>query len=332
MDSLERFWKLDTLVFATILSKPKKIAICPFGEKGMTAKRILNERYGVTEDYIIDSRLWEYNPRIINVEDLEKEDTDGLIVILTADNREINQSLAERILRVNKNIIIQNFMDRKIYAQVPYKKEFFRELSQLLEIRKIPEGKELVRIGKEGNGSYMLLDDFNQDMHVYSFGIDVNTTFDEDIIARTRKAYLYDHTISGIAFSHPDVTFFRTGISGIDEPQNDKMSLETLVRNNGDYDSDNLLLKMDVEGAEWEAIKSAPDELMGRFRQIAIEFHEMTDPAKKDLTLEVLRKLNRTHDLVYINSTNSKPLEKAGDIVIPSYMEATYVIRNREDD
>lgn len=73
--------RIDTMVRATVLSKPQKIAICPFAEEGMMAKQILNLRYGIKETYLIDNRLSEINQDIVNVEELCELDTDGLTVL-----------------------------------------------------------------------------------------------------------------------------------------------------------------------------------------------------------------------------------------------------------
>ncbi len=71
--------RIDIMVRATILSRPKKIAICPFAEEGMMAKQILNQRYGIEETYIIDNRLAELNPNIIRFAlDIDMPDSPGI--------------------------------------------------------------------------------------------------------------------------------------------------------------------------------------------------------------------------------------------------------------
>lgn len=44
--------RIDTMIWDAVISKPKKIAVCPFAEAGMMAKQILNQRYGIEiQDY-----------------------------------------------------------------------------------------------------------------------------------------------------------------------------------------------------------------------------------------------------------------------------------------
>ena len=66
--------RIDTMVRATVLSNPKKIAICPFAEDGMLAKQILNQRYGIEETYIVDNRLAEINEGIKGLVSMFKPD------------------------------------------------------------------------------------------------------------------------------------------------------------------------------------------------------------------------------------------------------------------
>ena len=49
-------------------------------------------------------------------------------------------------------------------------------------------------------------------------------------------------------------------------------TLENQVRTNGD-EGKPLVVKMDVEGAEWESLLGASDDVLQRIDQMAVEFH-----------------------------------------------------------
>ena len=45
---------------------------------------------------------------------------------------------------------------------------------------------------------------------------------------------------------------------------------------NGDS-SKRIVLKIDIEGAEWDSLSSAPDEVLEQIDQMAVEFHWLQD-------------------------------------------------------
>ena len=67
-------------------------------------------------------------------------------------------------------------------------------------------------------------------------------------------------------------------------------SLQSQIRRNGDAGKQ-LVVKMDVEGAEWDSILKTPDEVLERIDQMIFEFHGVARGTPR--YLQVLRKLKR---------------------------------------
>lgn len=322
---MANYSRIDTMVRATVLSKPKKIAICPFAEEGMMAKQILNQRYGIQETWLVDNRLAKMNSAIKSVDDLKQEDTEGLIVLLMITNKEINQMLENQIRDIGANIEIQNYL-RPAWMLVPEKKEFFQMLKKCMKMELPMDEGAFVRLGKANDGGYVLVDDFEQDMKVYSFGIFNDVSFDKELADRGLTVHMYDHTITGLPETHENFHFHKTGISHVDEPENNKLSMRTILEQNGDLDNKRLILKMDVEGAEWDFLDNTPSEIINQFRQITFEFHRLTDMEKAEQTIRCLEKLNRTHQAVWIHANNFGHIERAErGLEIPAYIEITYL-------
>lgn len=72
------------------------------------------------------------------------------------------------------------------------------------------------------------------------------------------------------------------------------------IEKNGDAGK-RLIMKMDVEGAEWTSLMATPDEVLGRIDQLVLEFHRVNDPK----TLEVIRKLKETFYVANIHFNNA---------------------------
>jgi len=77
-------------------------------------------------------------------------------------------------------------------------------------------------------------------------------------------------------------------------------SVEAQIAKNGDRGK-RLIMKMDVEGAEWTSLMATPDEVLSRIEQLSIEFHRVNDPR----TLDLVRKLKETFHLANIHFNNA---------------------------
>ena len=77
---------------------------------------------------------------------------------------------------------------------------------------------------------------------------------------------------------------------------------------NGDS-SKRIVLKIDVEGAEWDSLLSVPAEILGRIDQMAVEFHWTEDEhfhwVQDDKYLEVVRRLKQFFEIGHIHFNNA---------------------------
>ena len=69
------------------------------------------------------------------------------------------------------------------------------------------------------------------------------------------------------------------------------ITLETLMENNNiDYID---ILKIDIEGSEYEILPSISDECYSKIKQITVEFHDFIDNSLKVKTQEIINKLEK---------------------------------------
>jgi hypothetical protein len=88
-----------------------------------------------------------------------------------------------------------------------------------------------------------------------------------------------------------------------DHPERvDSRTFDTLANQiaaNGDGGR-RMIVKIDIEGAEWDALMATPDSLLGRIDQLPMELHGVDD----DRFLQVVRKLKRNFYLVNLHFNN----------------------------
>lgn len=179
-------------------------------------------------------------------------------------------------------------------------------------------GGEMKRYGRDEDGGYVIYDDPLGAKHLLGYGVDKDVSFENQLTkAWGIKAHIFDHTIDEVPETGPDVTYIKEGIGAVDaEPL---FTLENHV-NRFVPEGSNFILKMDVEGAEWEVLKTAD---LSRVSQLIIEFHDLQDDH-----WDAIRKLNEKFHLVHIHGNNchNQPWTYIDRVhMMPRYLECTYV-------
>lgn len=194
------------------------------------------------------------------------------------------------------------------------------------------EGGQYERVGdQEADGGYVMLKwklPEPSERIAYSIGICDDVTWDKDLAQRGYQVYMYDHTIEGLVESHPNFHFFKIGICG--EPKVDKcQTLAEMVASNGHTQQKNMILKIDVEGAEHASFNACTPELLQQFSQIVVEWHRLTDYKDSKNILNAIQRLNQTHQATHIHGNNFSPtVGRVADIELPEVLEMTYLRRD----
>jgi hypothetical protein len=134
-------------------------------------------------------------------------------------------------------------------------------------------GKNKILLGKKSDGCYVLLNDFDNVKIAYSFGISTNIQFDKALADRGIDVYMYDHTINSLPFENPKFHWKKIGLCGKRTNKPELKNLEELINENGHNNEYNMILKMDIEQWEWESINDLNEDILNKFKYIAIEYH-----------------------------------------------------------
>jgi hypothetical protein len=175
------------------------------------------------------------------------------------------------------------------------------------------------RFGSANDGGYLMCENLIEPLDAaYSYGVGRNDDWGCDVSRRyhvpVRQYDCFDParpTCSGGAFVfHNECVGDRTGY----RKSHFFDTLENQIRRNGDIDR-HLIIKMDIEGAEWDSLFAAPDELLASIPQLAMEMHGYDDPK----IVEVLRKLKRNFYLVNLHFNNWSCTRKAAPLPAWAY-------------
>jgi FkbM family methyltransferase len=208
-------------------------------------------------------------------------------------------------------------------------KEHVLGLINLMKPRAL--SKPLNRFGPVGDGGYLAPEDFDGIVACFSPGVSDEAGFELELAQRGIPCFLIDASVKEAPIRHENITFEPLFLGSKSDAKT-YISLEDWVTKKTPGEGD-LILQIDIEGAEYEVLLAAEQELLRRFRLIIIELHEleylMTNKYSA-LALEVFLK----HLLVYFNvvhihpNNNRRPIRHEG-IEIPPVIEMTLVRKDR---
>lgn len=196
-------------------------------------------------------------------------------------------------------------------------------------IRPVETQCPLVRIGGRGDGGYLLPDDFAGIDTCFSPGVGPTSAFEEDLAGRGIKSFLADYSVDRPASENAMFHFEKKFIGSYHDDK--QMTLESWVNRNHTGSSD-LILQMDIEGGEYEAISNASLELLTRFRILVIEFHELDElfcPFGLRIIQSVFAKLLKNFNIVHLHPNNCLPLVKVKEYAVPKTLEVTFLRKDR---
>lgn len=184
-----------------------------------------------------------------------------------------------------------------------------------------------IRQGDPHDGGYVLLDDFAGIATLVSCGIGGNVSFDSDVADRGIAVHQYDHTVERSPVDHAGFHFHRCKIGRQAGP--DEASLGSIVQDLRLQDG-LALLKIDIEGDEWEVFAEATAETLMPFRQIVGEFHwfeKAGDAQWLARAQNCIARLCESFAVVHVHANNYSSVVQLAGMAVPSVIELTFASR-----
>lgn len=197
-----------------------------------------------------------------------------------------------------------------------------------------------IRFGNKSDGGYVVANIPNYDCYV-SVGIGSDESFSADLIEHFSPEYslAIDNSITSLPLNYPDKMQYLNKNLGVDNTDT-TTNLEDIFSK-----YDDVFIKMDIEGFEYEYILSVDSKNMKKIKQIVFELHGINDngnigincfhiPVKDDtntfaLKKEFLKKMNETHYLIHTHYNNGGQItivnDNGTDKYIPNVLELAYI-------
>ena len=187
----------------------------------------------------------------------------------------------------------------------------------------------LIRLGGRQDGGYLIPDDLTGVVACFSPGVGALANFETSLIERGTPCFLADASVVDAPIGGDLVHFTRKFIGVVN---NDKtITLDDWVNSNVPGNSD-LILQMDIEGAEWPVLLNVSRETLRRFRIIAIELHDLErlmDKHAFSIISSTFERLLEDFYVVHNHPNNHGRTVRCGSLVIPRVQEMTLIRKDR---
>jgi hypothetical protein len=187
----------------------------------------------------------------------------------------------------------------------------------------------LIRIGNAGDGGYLIPDDLEGVAACFSPGVDNRASFETDLIARGIPCFLADASVDGAPIGGAMVHFTKKFLGVINDDTT--ITLDEWVGANKPG-SEDLILQMDIEGAEWPVLLNASRDILRRFRIIAVEFHDLERLMDKHAFAIIgatFQRLLQDFHIVHNHPNNWGRSVRYHTLVIPRVQEITFLRKDR---
>jgi Methyltransferase FkbM domain len=204
-------------------------------------------------------------------------------------------------------------------------------LKLLRELRPMrAEAVEKIRVGRGLDGGYVMLSDLAEVEAAYSIGISNESSWDRQIAAMGLPVFQYDHTIDAPPETHPLLFWRKLALCASDDPAAGLVTLRQMLAQNGHERARNLILKVDIEDAEWGVFASVDRRVLRRFKQIVCELHHWTDfvdPWRAERMRRAIQALTRDHCVVHVHANNHGAYRVVAGVPLPETLEFTFARR-----
>lgn len=195
----------------------------------------------------------------------------------------------------------------------------------------VDSGHRLIRLGPAGDGGYLVPDDLDGISHCFSPGVGSLSGFETDLASRGITCFLADFADDAPTIDDEKIVFDRRYVGTWTD--NVFFTLDDWASTRLPNHAQDLLLQMDIEGAEYAVLLNVSDALLQRFRILIVEFHAVDkwfDGRFHHFVVDpVVRKLLRHFRVVHLHPNNYCPAEEVAGVLVPPLMEFTFLRKDR---
>lgn len=185
----------------------------------------------------------------------------------------------------------------------------------------------LIRIGEKNDGGYLIPDILNEIKYCFSAGVGHTNKFETDLNKYEIKSFLADYSIDKNVRNLQQFDFLKKFITSYNDETSKNIN-SWIFEKISEKELNKTILKLDVEGSEYEILSSLDEKILQELKIVIIEFHGLEmigDENTNKILLSILRKLFKYFYVVHIHPNNCCGIHYVSKFKVPSVLEVTYI-------
>lgn len=187
---------------------------------------------------------------------------------------------------------------------------------------------DLIRVGGPGDGGYLVPDALETLTHCFSPGVSDTADFEHELSTKYGvTSFMADASVTGPPFDDENFFFIPKFLGN--RSAGEFITLSDWVESSlGSTSSDEMILQMDIEGAEYDVLTFESRTTLSQFKIMVIEFHYLDKMFEK----QFLRTLTSIFEKIYLDFTichvhpnNCCGMVSRDGITVPRVAEMTFV-------
>lgn len=186
---------------------------------------------------------------------------------------------------------------------------------------------DLIRIGGESDGGYLHPDILDEISYCFSPGVEYTASFEKELSEKFNiKSFMADASVKDVPFENNNFSFIPKFL-GI-KTHNKFITLSDWISLSGVPSSDNKILQMDIEGAEYEVLLYEDAQTLSSFSTMTIEFHFLNKLFQRDflkMATIVFEKIYKNFSICHVHPNNCCGISSLDGTDIPRVIEVTFI-------
>lgn len=186
---------------------------------------------------------------------------------------------------------------------------------------------DLVRIGGASDGGYLVPDILDSTSHCFSPGVSDTADFEHHLsLAHGIKSFLADASVAGPPITNENFSFIKKFLGS--RTENDFITLSDWMNAELEGGEKGIILRMDIEGGEYEVLTTESDETLRRFSIMVIEFHSlhlMADLKFSKMFTAIFEKIFQSFLVCHVHPNNCCGIASIFGIEVPRVIEVTFL-------